>query len=35
MLEQIRTSTGNRVALRGLRAVDVSLGDDSTLVAED
>lgn len=30
-----RALLGNRVALRGLRAVDVSLGDDSTLVAED
>ena len=30
-----RALLGNRVALRALRAVDVSLGDDSTLVAED
>jgi hypothetical protein len=29
-----RALLGNRVALRGLRAVDVSLGDDSTLAAE-
>ena len=37
VLEEVRLERavlGNRVRLRGIRAVDTSLGDDSTLVAE-